>query len=82
MPKHTGTLQGLMGELWNLKYRLNKPHKLLDNESYDQIQGMKTLIANAEAYCLDNGTYASRLELEDEEFKATRPVNNESNGDT
>ena len=61
MPKTTGSLEGLMTELWNLKYTLNRPTNLMDNESYDQIQGMKALIERCEAYCLDNGTYTSRL---------------------
>jgi hypothetical protein len=76
MPKTTGSLEGLMNEFWNLKYTLNKATGLMDNQSYDQIQGIKNLIRRAETYCLDNNVYESVSELEDEEFKATRPVIN------
>ncbi len=72
MPEVKGSLQGLMAELWVYKKNLNANTKLLDNASYDQVQGMKALVKKCELYCLYNGIYADVDELEEEEFKATR----------
>ena len=72
MPQVKGSLQGLLSDLWWIRYNMNQNLTVQTIEEHAYTQGMKKLIGHCEGYCLEAGIYEDMDELEEREYKSIR----------